>query len=108
MMMVADAPVEAAAFLSRLVGRDATASAAGLRIPLDGGAIAIMDPLQYRGRTAGAAWRGGTGFAGMRVAVADLAAAEAILRRNDVSYRRRDDAILIDALGTLIELGVDT
>jgi hypothetical protein len=88
------------------VGRDAAMTATGRRIALDGGAITIMDPAQYRARCAGMAGAGGgTRFVGVRIAVADIAVAVAILRRNDVPLRRHGDALQVDAFGTMIELG---
>jgi catechol 2,3-dioxygenase-like lactoylglutathione lyase family enzyme len=111
-MMVADAPERAAAFLSRLTGRAAATSGTQRRIALDGGAIAIMDPAVYRARCGGVAPAGATGaggphFVGVRIAVADVAAAEARLKRNDVPYRRAGEALQVDAFGALIELGQD-
>jgi catechol 2,3-dioxygenase-like lactoylglutathione lyase family enzyme len=107
-LMVADPPGRAAAFIARLLGRAAVATASGHRIALDDAAITIMDPAQCRARCMLAADDGEPRFVGCRVAVADIAAAEAILRRNDVPFRRHGDALQIDAYGTMIELGQDT
>jgi catechol 2,3-dioxygenase-like lactoylglutathione lyase family enzyme len=106
-MMVADPPDHAADFLARLLGRAAVAGPAGHRIALDAGAVTIMDAGQLQGRCPLAARNGGTRFVGIRVAVADVVAAEAILRANDVPFRRHGAALQVDAFGTVIELGTD-
>jgi catechol 2,3-dioxygenase-like lactoylglutathione lyase family enzyme len=108
-MMVADAPDHAAAFLARLLGRQAVAGEEGLRIALAAGAITIMNPIQYRKRCPLAPCEPGTRFAGFRVAVDDVAEAEAILRAGKVPFRHIDDALQVapdDAFGAVVELGV--
>jgi catechol 2,3-dioxygenase-like lactoylglutathione lyase family enzyme len=109
-LMVADAPRELADFFGRLVAPERVSEETdGLHVRLDGGAIAVLDRAHFKARFPTAdhdAGSDGPRFVGYGVAVKDAARLEAILRQNEIPFRRAGDRLHIsdrDAFGTVIE-----
>jgi catechol 2,3-dioxygenase-like lactoylglutathione lyase family enzyme len=109
-LMVADAPRQLADFFRRLLApQRVSEDANALHVRLEGGAIAVLDRAQFRARFPTAdhdAGGDGARFVGYGVAVKDLARVEAILRENEMPFRRVGDRLHIsdrDAFGTMIE-----
>jgi catechol 2,3-dioxygenase-like lactoylglutathione lyase family enzyme len=106
-VMAAEYPAGFADFFGRLVDPKAVATEGNcLRIGLSGGAITVLDRDRLRAWSPEAEVRPSPAFAGYAVAVRDLDAAEAILRRAELPYRKRSGGLQIvpgDAFGTVIE-----
>ena len=109
--MLASDPLAYAEFFGGLVERAAVTQREGaLRIELEGGTLSVLDATRLGQRFPGVRLRDVLRkpyFAGYSVEVADLAAAEALLRRNGVVFTRSGERLHIaaeHAFGAMIEL----
>jgi catechol 2,3-dioxygenase-like lactoylglutathione lyase family enzyme len=109
-VMRAPGPRAFADFFARLQGRDAVRASPGrLDVAMGEGQLTLLDPRGVAARFPGMEFGGDTAspvFVGFRVKVADLGAAEAVLKKNDVAARRVGGALVVaprDAFGAAIE-----
>jgi hypothetical protein len=114
-VMHANDPAGLAEFFGKLVEPAAvTRSEGALRVELSDGALSVLGAARlaqrFPGTRLGAVLRK-PHFAGYSIAVEDLGAAEALLRRNDVPAARTGDRLQIAAehgFGTVIELAASS
>ena len=109
-VMRAPDPAAFAPFFAGLQGRDAVGAGKGrLDVALGKGSLTMLDPAGIAQRYPGMEFAGAAdspAFVGYRVAVADLGAVEALLKKNGIVARRIGDAVAIcprDAHGAAIE-----
>ena len=114
-VMLANDPGAFADFFGKLVEPAAVGCSEGaLRINLEHGALSLLDATRLAQRFPGIRLRDvlrKPHFAGYSIAVDDLAAAEDLLKRNDMPYARAGDRLQIAAehgFGTVIELAAST
>lgn len=97
-VLVADTPADHAAVLSALAGGAALKSDAdGISVPTPNGEISVITPAAFRARFGAAPAIAGEGMAlnGLRIGVADLDAASAVLKRGGVAAVRRDGRTVV-------------
>ncbi len=109
-VMRAPDPAAFAPFFAGLQGRDAVRTGKGrLDVTLGGGSLSVLDPAGIAQRYPGMEFAGATDspvFVGYRVAVPDLGAVEALLKKNGIVAQRIGDAVTIgprDGFGAAIE-----
>jgi hypothetical protein len=93
--IVSDRPAEATPFLSAFLEAPARPIAGGAAFALDGAALECVTPAAFAARYGAPA--AGPGLAAMRVAVADLGAAERLIGANGIALRRHAGTAVIDA-----------
>lgn len=97
-VLVADTPADHAAVLSALAGGAALKSDAdGISVPTPNGEISVITPAAFHARFGTAPVIAGEGMAlnGLRIGVADLDAASAVLKRGGVAAARHGKAIVV-------------
>ncbi|MBI5129793.1 MAG: VOC family protein [Rhodopseudomonas palustris] len=97
-VMVADSPTDHHIFLGAFTGsRDLHASSIGVTAQTGRGDIEIVEPVSFRDQygVAVAADTEGARFAGLRIAVQDLAVVERLLQQNGIGATRHIDRLVV-------------
>ena len=111
-IMAAPAPQAVAGFLERMSGGEVTIEPGKVTVTLERDRISVLGPARFAQRFPDASFDATTPvFAGFRIRVADLAAAEAKLRETGITIKGEPGRPWIgpeDAHGVIVELAAET